>query len=66
MHVEASAVSLPDGVTLLDDLDRVLALVAAPQLPAEGDGDAEDEDLLEGAQAEPEVIGSEGEGEDED
>ncbi len=52
-HVEASAVPLPEGVELLDEPERVIAIVAAPAVAEE---EEEGDDLLEGESAEPEVI----------
>jgi len=63
MHVEASSIELPEGVTLIDDPDRVLALVAAPQAPAAEEEEGADE-LLEGERQEPKLVGEDDEDED--
>lgn len=53
-HLEASDLSLPDGVTLTDDPGRVIASVSHMRA-AEAAAPAE-EGLIEGEQAQPEVI----------
>lgn len=54
-HLEAGALTLPEGVELLEDVERVLVSVAHPRVVEE---EVEtDEELLEGELAEPEVIG---------
>jgi large subunit ribosomal protein L25 len=54
-HVEASALSLPEGVTLLESGDRVIVSVSAPRLVTAAE--TEEGALLEKAAVEPEVIG---------
>ena len=54
-HIEAGQVELPEGVTLLDDEDKVIVSIAQPRSVAEDDEDEGDE-LLERAASEPEVI----------
>lgn len=65
-HLEASALTLPKGVELLEETDRVIVLVAYPDRIEEPEEDEEDA-LLEAEADEPEVIrrGKEGEGEGE-
>ncbi|MDY7094300.1 MAG: 50S ribosomal protein L25 [Acidobacteriota bacterium] len=60
-HLEAKDLQLPEKVELLEEEDRVIVSIAAPRLVEEPE-DEEDE-LLESAAEEPEVIGRE---EDED
>lgn len=65
-HVEAGALRLPEGVTLMEDLDRVIVSVAYP-VRIEEPEEEEVEELLEAEREEPEVIGrgkEEGEGEE--
>ena len=61
-HLEAGALRLPDGVTLVDESDRVIVSVAYPVRAEEPEEDAEE--LLEAEREEPEVIrrGKEDEG----
>ena len=54
-HVEAGALRIPEGVTLLEELDRVIVSVTYPQR-AEEKEEEEAEELLEAEQEEPEVI----------
>jgi large subunit ribosomal protein L25 len=63
-HVEAGALRLPEGVTLLEEPDRVIVSVVYPQRAEEKEEEAEE--LLEAEREEPEVIRrgkEEGEGE---
>jgi large subunit ribosomal protein L25 len=63
-HVEAGALRVPEGVTLLEEPDRVIVSVVYPQRAEEKEEEAEE--LLEAAREEPEVIRrgkEEGEGE---
>ncbi|HUF78367.1 MAG TPA: 50S ribosomal protein L25 [Thermoanaerobaculia bacterium] len=53
-HLEAGALQLPAGVTLLEELDRVILSVTYPQRAEEQEEEAEE--LLEAEQEEPEVI----------
>lgn len=53
-HVEAGALVLPKGVTLLEEADRVIVSVSYPDRIEETE--EEDEGLLEAAPDEPEVI----------
>ena len=68
-HLEAKALVLPDGVTLIDEPNRVIVSVSVAK--AEEEAPAAEGALAEGAAAEPEVIGrgkadeDEGEGDDE-
>jgi large subunit ribosomal protein L25 len=55
-HVTAGDLTLPDGVELLTEPDRVLASVVAPRLPEEPE-EEEEALLIEAEQAEPEVVG---------
>lgn len=60
-HIETGALSLPKGVTLMDEDDKVVVSIAPPRLEEE---EEEEEDLLiETEMEEPEVIGK---GKDED
>ncbi|MGH9379225.1 MAG: 50S ribosomal protein L25 [Thermoanaerobaculia bacterium] len=54
-HLEAGDLTLPEGVTLLDDVDKVLVSVAHARVMEEAA--AEGEELLEEELEEPEVIG---------
>lgn len=54
-HLEAGSLTLPEGVELLEDLDRVLVSVAHPRVVEEEV--EEEEELLEEEMEEPEVIG---------
>lgn len=54
-HLEAGELTLPEGVELLDDVDRVLVSVAHPRVVEEEV--EEEEELLEEEMEEPEVIG---------
>jgi large subunit ribosomal protein L25 len=63
-HLEASALTLPKGVELLEETDRVIVSVAYPDRIEEPEED-EDEDLLEAEMDEPEVIRRGKEGDDE-
>jgi large subunit ribosomal protein L25 len=62
-HLEAGQLSVPQGVTLLEDADRVIVSVAYPVRIEEPEAEAEE--LLEVEAEEPELIrrGKEGEGE---
>jgi large subunit ribosomal protein L25 len=63
-HLEAGALRLPEGVTLLEEPDRVIVSVVYPQRAEEKE--EEEEALLEAEREEPEVIRrgkEEGEGE---
>lgn len=53
-HIEASALELPEGVTLLDEPSRVIASVAVHRVT--GGGDTADEGLLETEAPEPEIV----------
>jgi large subunit ribosomal protein L25 len=55
-HVAAGDLTLPDGVELLTEPDRVLASVVAPRL-AEEPEEEEEALLIEAEQVEPEVVG---------
>jgi large subunit ribosomal protein L25 len=55
-HVEAKQVQLPEGVELLDEPGRVIALVAHHKVTEEEVAPATEEQLLESEQAQPEVI----------
>lgn len=63
-HLEASALTLPKGVELLEEADRVIVSVAYPDRIEEPEEDEEDE-LLEAEAEEPEVIRRGKEGEEE-
>src|SRR5262245_22773521 len=54
-HIEAKEVGLPEGVELLDEPNRVIALVAHHKVVEEA-APATEEQLLESEQAQPEVI----------
>jgi len=66
-HFDAGELTLPEGVELLEDLDRVIVSVSYPDRIEEPEEEAEE--LLEAALEEPELIGrhreEEGEGEGE-
>jgi large subunit ribosomal protein L25 len=62
-HLEASALSLPNGVELLEEADRVIVSVAYADRIEEPEEDEEDA-LLEAEADEPEVIRRGKEGED--
>jgi large subunit ribosomal protein L25 len=62
-HVETGALSLPSGVTLMEDTDRVIVAIAAPRI--EEEEEEEEELLIEAEAEEPEVIGK-GKAEDEE
>lgn len=66
-HLEAGALNLPQGVTLMEDLDRVIVSVAYP-VRIEEPEEEEAEELLEAEREEPEVIrrGKEGDEEGEE
>lgn len=53
-HIEAGALKLPEKVTLLEELDRVIVSVAYPVRIEEPEEEAEE--LLEAEREEPEVI----------
>lgn len=57
-HVEARHLEIPEGVELADEPERVLASVGLSRaaLAEEEEAEGEEELLLEGEQAEPEVI----------
>lgn len=55
-HLEASQVTLPEGVTLVEEPDRTIASVNFPR-PEEEEEPEEEELLLEAEAEEPEVIG---------
>lgn len=65
MHLEAGEIELPEGVTLLEDEERVIVSIAAPRAEEEEEVD-EDEDLLEGETDEPEVLSGTKEGDKEE
>jgi large subunit ribosomal protein L25 len=54
-HIEAGALELPEKVTLLEELDRVIVSVAYP-VRIEEPEEEEAEELLEAEREEPEVI----------
>lgn len=54
-HLEASELVVPEGVTIIDDLSKVIVSIAHARVVEEEE--TEDEMLLEGETAEPEVIG---------
>lgn len=54
-HLEAGALKVPEGVTLLEDAERVIVSVTYPQR-AEETEEEEAEELLEAEREEPEVI----------
>jgi large subunit ribosomal protein L25 len=67
-HLEAGDLTMPKGVELTEDTDKVLVSVAAPRMPEEEEEEAE-EMLLEAEMEEPELVGrgkDEEEGEEED
>lgn len=64
-HLEASAIELPDSVTLIDEPSRVLVSIAQPRLAVEAEAEEGAEELLEAEREEPEVI-RRGRAEDED
>ncbi len=53
--VGTAAIELPEGVTLVDDEDRIVVAVNHPKVEAEAE--SEDGELLEGDAAEPERVG---------
>jgi len=56
-HLEVKALTLPEGVTLIDDPDRVVVSVAHAKIEAEAPAAAAEGAVVEGAAAaEPEVI----------
>ena len=55
-HVEAGALELPEGVVLLEDVQRTIISLSHGRLEEEA-ADGEDDGLLEPASLEPEVIG---------
>lgn len=55
-HVEAGQLSLPDGVKLLSEAERVIVSISAKRHDAEG-GEGEGEGLISSGAAEPELIG---------
>lgn len=61
-NVTIGDVSLPAGVELIDDPERVVASVVVPHI--EEEPEEEEEMLLEAEMAEPELVGREGEGEE--
>lgn len=54
-HVEAGQIELPEGVALRDEADRVIVSVGQSKLAETTEEETED-DLLEGAREEPEVM----------
>lgn len=54
-HLEASDLAVPEGVTIVDDLSKVIVSVAHARV--EEVEEVEEDELLEGETAEPEVIG---------
>lgn len=57
-HAEAGQISLPEGVDLLDEPERVILTIIIPRAAAEEEEEEEEEELLlEPGQEEPEVIG---------
>ena len=63
LHEALAAQGVPEGVTLLDDVEKVIVSIAQPRAVAEDEADEGDE-LLESAAAEPEVINQRGKDED--
>lgn len=57
-HVEAGELTMPKGVELLEDEDRVIVSVMAKQVEVEEETEGDD-NLLSAAAEEPEVVGSE-------
>lgn len=55
-HVEAKDIDIPDGITMMDDEDRVIASVAQSRV-AEVEEEEEVETLIEAEAEEPELIG---------
>lgn len=60
-HAEAGAITIPEGVELIDSEDRVVVSIAQPRVAEEET--EEEEDLLEAAPDQPEVIGRDSEDE---
>lgn len=57
-HVEAKDLGLPEGVTLLESPERVIAAVSHAKLAVEAEeAEAEEEDLIEAETEQPELIG---------
>ncbi|MCP4661916.1 MAG: 50S ribosomal protein L25 [bacterium] len=54
-HVEAGQLEMPEGVTLLDDSERVIVSIAQARVAQEVE--EEEEELLEAEAPEPEVVG---------
>jgi large subunit ribosomal protein L25 len=55
-HLEASDLAIPEGVDILDDLTKVIVSIAHARV-SEVEEEVEEDLLLEGEAAEPEVIG---------
>ena len=55
-HVEAGALELPEGVELLEEIERVIVSIAAPKVEEEEE-EVEEEILIEAETDEPEIIG---------
>lgn len=55
-HIEASALTIPEGVELLDEPSRVIAAISILRAAEAGEGEEEDELLIETPSAEPEVM----------
>ena len=53
-HIEADAITLPEGVTLVDDPHRMI--VGASAMKIEEEESEEEDELLEGVDQQPEVI----------
>lgn len=62
-NLAAGDVPLPDGVELMEEADRVVASVVLPRIEEEPE-EEEEEMLLEAEDAEPELVGREGEEEE--
>jgi large subunit ribosomal protein L25 len=54
-HLEASELVVPEGVTIIDDLSKVIVSIAHARVAEEEE--TEEDALLEGETAQPEVIG---------
>ena len=55
-HLEVSDLAVPEGVTIVDDLSKVIVSIGHARI-AEVEEEVEEDLLLEGESAEPEVIG---------
>lgn len=56
-HLEASDLPIPEGVDIVDDLTKVIVSIAHARIHEEEVEETEEDLLLEGESAEPEVIG---------